>query len=82
MVHWSISYIYKKESIIMFHLFGKKGSADPQSRIQLALEKQDYAELAQAYYDMGVSAMDTGVVSADPGPAGGGVQKAVRPAWV
>ena len=44
----------------MFHLFGKKGSADPQSRIQLALEKQDYAELAQAYYDMGVSAMDGG----------------------
>lgn len=44
----------------MFGLFGKKEAKGPEERIADCQKKKDYAGLAQAYYELGVSAMDQG----------------------
>jgi len=44
----------------MFGLFGKKESKAPQDRLADCQKKRDWAGLARACYDLGVSAMDQG----------------------
>lgn len=44
----------------MFGLFGKKEAKTPEGRLADLQKKKDWAGLAKAYYEMGVTAMDTG----------------------
>ena len=44
----------------MFGLFGKKEEASPENRLAELQKKKDFAGLAKAYYEMGVSAMEAG----------------------
>ena len=44
----------------MFGLFGKKEEVSPENRLAELQRKKDFAGLAKAYYEMGVSAMDAG----------------------
>ena len=44
----------------MFKLFQKKADGTPEERIAQYVQKKDYAGLAKAYYELGVSAMNSG----------------------
>ena len=44
----------------MFGLFGKKEEVSPENRLAELQKKKDFAGVAKAYYEMGVSAMDAG----------------------
>ena len=44
----------------MFKLFQKKADGTPEERIAQCIQKKDYAGLARAYYELGVSAMEAG----------------------
>ena len=44
----------------MFKLFGKKKPAAPEDRLALCRDKRDWAGLARACYELGVSAMERG----------------------
>ena len=44
----------------MFKLFQKKADGTPEERIAQCIQKKDYAGLAKAYYELGISAMEAG----------------------
>ena len=44
----------------MFKLFGKKKPAAPEDRLAFCKDKRDWAGLARACYELGVSAMERG----------------------